>query len=739
MAKTEPWFRTALRWGQTNLVEIDPARYDDAWWRQYWRDTRIDGVIVNAGGIVAYYPSAFPLHHRAVTLKGRDLYGDIVRSAREEGLCVIARMDSNRVAEDFYRAHPDWICVDAEGEPYRSADKFITCVNGPYYHEYLPEVMREIIKRSSPDGITDNSWAGLARDKICFCTHCSAGFTESTGLPLPRRADWRNEAYRQWIAWNYRRRTEIWDQNNTVTTEAGGEHCLWLGMIGGDMLNHSARFIDVREILSRAETVLLDHQHRNATEGFEQNSEVGKRLHELLGWDKMIPESTPMYQLGQPSFRLAAMPSAEVRLWSSHAFAGGIQPWWHHVGSSHEDRRQYGTAAPIFLWHEANQSILTNRTPQANVGVVWSQTNNDFYGQDNPAARTLDPYRGVVQSLVDAAIPFVPVHVDDIGRAAGRFDALVLPNIAAMSKETRNAIRAFSRCGAVIATGETSLYDEVGDRLADFGLADLFGVHATDLYHGGQSVANPDIETSERHSYLRLHPDLGSDACGRHDGTAEASNMPRHAALDGFGKTDSIPFGGYLQEIEVDEGAAILLTFIPPFPIFPPETAWMRHSSTRIPGLVVRESESGTKVAMLAADLDRCTARDHQPDHMRIIANLVRWAIGDKPVLLVESEGRISCNVYEQDLRQIVHLGNTTTTSETPARQNRLIPLGPIRVRLPLRGSNAPEWVSLRVSGREVPTSVDAHYLDFVVERLLDHEVAVVDWGAGRAGSKSAR
>ena len=114
----EPWYRTTLRWAQTNLVESDPARYDAEWWREHWRKTRIQGVIVNAGGIVAYYPSRFPLHHRAEKLGDRDLYGEIVALAREEGLVVLARMDSNRVAQDFYEAHPDWICRDINGEPY---------------------------------------------------------------------------------------------------------------------------------------------------------------------------------------------------------------------------------------------------------------------------------------------------------------------------------------------------------------------------------------------------------------------------------------------------------------------------------------------------------------------------------------------------------------------------------------------------------------------------------------------
>ena len=42
----------------------DPAAYDINWWRQHWKRTRVQGVILNAGGIVAYYPSKYPLHYR---------------------------------------------------------------------------------------------------------------------------------------------------------------------------------------------------------------------------------------------------------------------------------------------------------------------------------------------------------------------------------------------------------------------------------------------------------------------------------------------------------------------------------------------------------------------------------------------------------------------------------------------------------------------------------------------------
>src|SRR4029078_1499146 len=105
---------------------------------------------VTAGAIVSYYPSKFPLHHRAEFLNGRDLFGELTEAAHQDGIAVLARMDCNRVAEDFYRADPDWVSRNFAGEPYRAADKYTTCIQSPYYQEYIPGILQEIIERSHP-------------------------------------------------------------------------------------------------------------------------------------------------------------------------------------------------------------------------------------------------------------------------------------------------------------------------------------------------------------------------------------------------------------------------------------------------------------------------------------------------------------------------------------------------------------------------------------------------------------
>jgi hypothetical protein len=100
------------------------------------------------------------------------------------------------------------------------------------------------------------------------------------------------------------------------------------------------------------------HQARADSTGFQQNAETGKLVHGLLGWDKLTPESMALYQNARNQFRLAGKPAAEARMWMIAGMAGGIQPWWHHVGAYHEDRRMYHTAEPVFRWHKENVRYL---------------------------------------------------------------------------------------------------------------------------------------------------------------------------------------------------------------------------------------------------------------------------------------------------------------------------------------------------------------------------------------------
>jgi hypothetical protein len=738
-----PWYRRAYLWGQTNITEQDPIRYDIAWWRRQWQRTQVQAVIINAGGIVAYYPSRFPLHHQAEFLRGRDLFGELTTAAHADGLFVMARMDSNRAAEDFFQAHPDWFARDREGKPLRAADKYIACINSPYYDEYLPGVLREIIERSRPDGFTDNSWSGLGRESICYCTHCERRFRDATHNALPRGADWDDPIYRAWIGWSYTRRLELWDLNNRVTREAGGPDCIWSGMNSGSVTAQARSFRDLRAIGARADIMMLDHQRRDDDTGFQQNGDTGTRVHGLIGWHKLAPESMAMYQSGPGYYRVASKPAAEARMWMIAGIAGGIQPWWHHVGAYHDDRRMYRTAEPVMRWWKAHQRYLIDRTPVASVGVVWSQQNTDFFGRERPEERVDAPYTGFMHALVRARIPYLPIHIDAIAQHRDTVQVLILPNLGALSDAQAASIRSFvEQGGSLVATGDTGAYDEWGDPRADFALADLFACHrigaapplrAADARTGARGGASQSVgafaPSPSEHTYLRLTPELRASVDGPEIGDEPAPVGKRHAVLRGFDETDIVAFGGTLSPLRVEAGAIVPLTFVPPFPTYPPESAWMREPKTDIPGLIL-SGHGRARVAYMPADLDRRYAREHLPDHAALLANVVRWAAGESIPLAVEGAGLIDCHLYEQPGRLILHLVNLTSEATWRAPLDELIRVGPFTVRVTLPAPPRTHATArLLVAGGAHAVTIDRRTRTgtFTIDSILDHEVVVLE------------
>ena len=733
-----PWYRRVTRWGQTNITELDPTRYDLAFWREHWRRTQVQGVIINAGGIFTYYyPSELPFIHYAEFLNGRDLFGELVAAARQEGLAVLARMDSNRVHAPLFHAHPDWIAVDGEGRPYRAGDLYVTSVDSPYYQEYIPAQLREIASRYHPDGFTDNSFSGLNRDHIDYSPHAARRFREATGHDLPRRPDWDDPIYRQWIRWSYDRRLEIWDTNNEAAQQAGGEDCLWIGMLNTDPIGQGVSLRDLHGLASRARFILLNSQSRptggpvTAPGSFKANSEGGLLMHNLAGWDVLMPESMAMYEhAGQYPFRLAAKPEPEARLWALEGFAGTIQPWWHHIGAYHEDRRQYTTAEPLFRWHAENEEYLIHRKPVAPVGLLWSQENADFFGRGDPRLRVEQPWQGFTRALLRARVPYQPIHTSSLAHLSG-VSVLILPNLGALSDAHISALYDFvSNGGSLIVTGQSARFDLQGQPRPSFPFADLLGVQPLGAAHGSLTPTGAAWEDWSQHSYLRLHPAMSPDVYGPHPIPEPLPLGERHPVLAGFESTNLLPFGGQLEVVSAAAGTSVPLTWTPPCPVYPPETAYMREDETALPALVLREQAGGGRTAYLAADLDRSYARNPLPDWQRLLANLTRWAAGESLPLEVDGPDLLDCRLYRQSVpaggqRLILHLVNLTGSEPRPAYE--FVPVGPLQVRLRLpAGCAQPVQARLLVAGRDLPVQFAHPWLHLEIPRIVDHEVLTV-------------
>lgn len=726
--QTLPWYRRITRWGQVNITEKDPEQYDVDWWRSYWKKTNTQGVIINAGGIVAYYPSDVPLHKQAFYLKGKDLFGNLCKAAHDDGLAVFARMDSNRAHEAFYNAHPDWFAVDSAGKPYKAADLYLSCIFSPYYTSHIPSILAEIATRYQPEGFTDNSWSGITRDMICYCDYCKASFKEKTGQAIPAEKNWNDKTYREWINWNYDRRIEIWELNNKITKQHGGADCVWAGMNSGSISGQARAFRNYREICKRADIIMLDHQARGNDEMLQHNTELGLMVHGMLGWDKLMPESMAMYQAGSPTFRLSSKPVEEARMWMINGIAGGIQPWWHHIAAYHEDRRMYDTAAPVMQWHKTNEQFLVNRTPVANVGVVWSQQNTDFFGRDDVHEKVEMPWKGITRALIKARIPYLPVHADDIEKETSGLSLLILPNIGVLTDKQLAAIKEFvSKGGNVLATGETSLYNEWGERKKDYGLSDIFGVHRIPGIESIDEDSMPKLAWNAGfHTYLRLHPELRKEVDGPKNGSEPLITTKRHAVLDGFERTDIFPFGGFVEKLKADPEVIMPMSFIPQFPVYPPETAWMRETHTDIGGLYLNTLKKGSRIVYMPASIDKLYGENALPDHGKLLGNLIKWALNDALILQIDGPGLLNVVLYQQKGKMILHLVNQTSEAAWNPPLDELISVGPIRIKLKLIPGVDGRDVQFRVGNQRAESRVDNGWASFTLKQLKDHELIVI-------------
>ena len=455
----------------TNLSERDIADYDIGFWARQWRETRVQGLIANGVAKFATFPSQHPLVPVSRFAPDRDLLGEIAVEAHRQDLVLAVRMDSVAVPEPVLETFTDWRARTPDGELLPQM-----CINSPYRQEFAFGLYREIIGRYSVDGFTDNGGIGVGT--LCHCPYCSARWQSEVGGSLPTTANMNDPAYRTWTRWNEEVVMSNWDDTQAFLFREGGKHCLFLGL--------ARKFSPLnRTLAKRALLVMMDCQSRNDSGTFSEHVDEGRYLRRVLGPGKNVAVSSSMTHHSHGYFRLTSDPVQEARMFLLSGIAGGLDPWWHHPTAYSPDRRAYRIAQGIFEWHSDNADVLSDRIAVAQVGLVRSDRNDQFFGRDTAAfiqpermgEVTQATYRGAAQLLFDSRISFIPVNIADI--TTGEFDepVLFLPNIGGLSDSDCEALRSYVRNGGgLVATGHTSLFDEWGEPRDEFGLADVLGV-----------------------------------------------------------------------------------------------------------------------------------------------------------------------------------------------------------------------------------------------------------------------
>lgn len=698
---TLPWYERVRRWAQLTLVENDPASLDLDFWLSYFERVHAEGVCLSAGGYVAYYPTDISLHHRSRWLDetpsgSGDPFGDLVAGCRARDMVILARTDPHAVHQDVFDTHPDWIAVGADGRPRRhwsKPDVWVTCALGPYNFDFMTEVHREIVTRYPVQGIFSNRWAGHG---ICYCVHCQRNFEEATGLPLPRTHDPRDASWRSYKLWREDRLLKLarlWDQEIRVIRP---DAC-YIPNSGGGALSD----LDMKALGSMVPLLFADRQARTGITPPWANGKNAKEYRAAFG-SKPVGGIFSVGLGGQYRWKDSVQSEPELRIWVADGIANGMRPWFTKFSAEVHDDRWLDVVAEVYDWHHRHARHLVGGEPLAQVAIVYSQQTAAFYGGTDADVKVEAPILGVYQALIEARIPFEMVHdrmLDD--PRLGRFKTLILPNVAALSDDQCDQLRAFvHEGGSLVATYETARYDALGRRRSNFGLADLFGVDDMG-----------EVEGPLKNAYLNLEHE-----------TETADDF-----LSGLGDAQRMIYGGYQVHVSANRAPlAPPITVVPPYPDLPMEEVYPRRPHTDIPGAFCHTIGAG-RVVYFPWDLARIYWEVLNLDHGKLLANAVRWATESEPSVSVTGPGLLDVTDWKQEDARVIHLVNLTNPMTMRGSYHELIPLGEQSVRVRLEEGRQPERVRLLKAEHACSFGWNPPDVSLQVPEVLDHEVVVIE------------
>jgi hypothetical protein len=684
-----PWQQKIRRVGQTNLTEYDPAVMKVDEWADYWHSADADIVFVSVTGILAFYPSKVKFHRHGKFLHDRDLFGECVTAAKKRGMRVVARMSPDLNWGDALDAHPEWAMRHRDGSVQYSGEEprlFKTCMFSTYMDDYVPAIMREVNSLYDVDCFYTNGWPPLGSLPDCYCSICSK--LPTTGTP----AYWRVFTDRV---------LELWQKYDAIAREKKHDSFFFANsggnVRGGPNLDRLGKV---------AAWFQADNQGRAYDDAAVWGCSLQGRVCNAVLDSKVAANVTAAYSTGSPGWRNVSKDPFEARMWLNETLASGMVPYFHFVGAENgfsEDRRWQEIGAEYFRWTARHDAHFTTQRSIANIGVVIGQSTQLLYpgpGSVRSHAYMHETTQGMYDALLQGRFAFDFVHEDRLEpERLAKYRALLLPNVAMLSDRQCQQLREYVHSGgSLMASFETSLYDEDLKPRADFGLADLMGV----------SKAGDVIGTNGNAYSARI----------------EASNGGQtHAILEGFSKTNWI--AGAQNRVPLRPTENPVLTVVPGFVRYPPELAYPEHPHTNEPAVVLRES-GASRMVWFPGDIERTYWLTGHGDLLRLLHNAIRWVSHDESVVHVDGAGLIEMFCWETSPGYAIHLLNYSNPSAQHGWLRSINPLGPQKVTMRLPSGINVKSVELLKAGQSPLFGFQNQILQFTITSLEDYEVAAI-------------
>lgn len=617
-----------------------------------------------------------------------------------------------RGPRDLLTEHPEWRLRDTDAVPDAPGNG---CLVNPGFRRALIALLVQRIREFDVDGYQFDGWYQFG---YCCCPGCRETYRAETGLEIP--AGGRNLAdpdYRKYLLWRDHKLLESFLELRQAVKAAKPDFIVveW---------NNNDCYGSVPSGMPEALDCVADWINKEWWDSFDVESIwLNKRLRGASG-DERPPGIQPYMfmrwwkDIQSGVYHGSSAPMTEILYRTHEVMAMGSVPIiWSgaRVGWQPRDWDATVNAIKDFLpWVQQTRSLnyavcIDSYTSLQNCRAAAGKRIQATADLTPEGVLTGSPRAGIARALLEEHIPFdvISEHNVNAGTLA-QYKVVILPNDFCMSDRLTDVIRNYAmNGGGVVATYETSLFDEAGKRRDNFGLADIF-------------KANYVSDVSEGPSRIGFAADA-------HVITAD-DNLH-----DWMGKDGRNTYWGRFARVRAGEGAAM--------PIDGEHVLDEKNAAAAKWAPLLASTPGRGRCAYFPAAIDAAYYNDGYPYERRLIANAVRWAAGCPAPVKIHAPMCVLAGFFVRDdarrRQTIVHLlnGIDSTTGHGSKQEKQfaireeVVPIHDVHVtfdgKRPSRVFLVPGDASLKVRRAGPGWTVTVPQLDV-------HAVVVAEYDGGR-------
>jgi hypothetical protein len=401
-----------------------------------------------------------------------------IESYKKNGIRIMASFGPRQQVE-MAEKHPDWRSIERNTTNIPPMDLGrapagpALCLMGPW-GEMLNEILVEILTLY-PD-VDAFGFDGIHHSGACYCQHCRAAYRQETGLEIPD-VNLATAEYRRYLVWLNRRMERYIERMQRRLKGVKKDVAIVTWTTNAGRYGH---FLTIPQNMPARMNLLFDAPDQEFwLDELNRGNTIVPAFGAAYLWsvtNHRVAYNTPyMMSHGNP-YGTDSFPRTEMFRRSMLTLTWGARPSPAPAFAGFKDAG-LETVREI----KARSPWLTHKTSERWGALLMSDATRNFYGRDASKVeeRYLANVFGAFRGILEEHLAFEVINDWNLNEEdLARYKVLVLPNTACLSDTQAEAVRGFVRKGGgLVASQDTSLYDELGNARTNYALADVFGAN----------------------------------------------------------------------------------------------------------------------------------------------------------------------------------------------------------------------------------------------------------------------